>query len=73
MYDFQNTVLLTARPEKSTIVIRYLTLLLAAAGLLGCIWVNPLIFALPAVLLIVLWWWTWFHTNIEYEYTYWRD
>lgn len=50
MYDFQNTVLLTARPERSTITVRYLTLLLAAAGLLGCIWVNPLIFALPSVL-----------------------
>ena len=70
MYDFQNTVLLTARPEKSTVAVRYLTLLLAAVGLLGCIWVNPLIFALPSILLIVLWWWTWFHTNIEYEYTY---
>ncbi len=70
MYDFQNTVLLSARPTAATLAFRYLSLVLAALGLLGCIWINPLAFAMPAILLIIGWWWMWFHTNIEYEYAY---
>lgn len=70
MYDFQNTVLLAARPEKATIVLRYVSLLLAAAGLLLCIWINPFLWALPTILLIVWWWRMCFHSDIEYEYSY---
>lgn len=70
MYDFQNTVLISARPTAKTMALRYAALILAALGLLACIWISPFVFALPAVLLIVLWWWSWFHTGLEYEYAY---
>ena len=70
MYDFQNTVLLAARPEKRTIILRYVSLLCAAAGLMFCIWINPLLWALPAALLIYWWYRMCFHSAIEYEYSY---
>ena len=70
MYDFQNTVMVRAIPNTNTKIIRYVTLILAALGLLAVIWINPILCALPALLLIILWWWCWFRTGIEYEYTY---
>ncbi|MBO5373066.1 MAG: hypothetical protein J6A75_10185 [Lachnospiraceae bacterium] len=70
MYDFQITVLLEARPDKQTLMLRYASLAVAALGLLACIWINPLLWALPAALVIFWWWRMWFHTNMEYEYLY---
>ena len=52
------------------ILLRYVTMVIAALGVLFCFWLNPFVFGLPALLLIMLWWWVWFHTNIEYEYAY---
>lgn len=70
MYDFQKTVLIETKPTALVMALRYLSLILAALGLLGCIWINPLTFAFPAILLIVWWWWMWFHSGVEYEYAY---
>lgn len=70
MYDFQNTVLLSARPAPEAIALRFVSLFCAAAALVGCIWINPPAFFFPMCLLFFWWWWTCFHSGIEYEYAY---
>lgn len=70
MNDFQISVLLEARPDKQTILLRYISLAVVALGLLACIWINPLVWAIPAVIALIWWWRMWFHSNMEYEYAY---
>lgn len=70
MYDFQNTVLLSARPTKGTLILRNVALLLVALTLLGCIWINMFSFAPLFIAAMAFWWWGTFRTGLEYEYTY---
>lgn len=70
MYDFQSTVLIKSKPATASMVLRYVFLVLTALGLFACLWVNPVLFFMPTVVLGILWWWTWFHSGLEYEYSY---
>jgi len=70
MYDFQNTVLLSARPTKGTRLLRNVALILVMLSLLACIWLNPFLFSPVFILAAAFWWWTVFRTGLEYEYTY---
>lgn len=69
MYDFQKTVLISTKPTMGNMVLRYVSLVLAALALAGCL-LNPYLFLIPAILLIVWWWRMWFHSGVEYEYAY---
>lgn len=69
MYDFQNTVLLPARPDKSTKLLRNISLILLVMSLLICLWLSFLF--LPILIAAAIFvWWTMFRTSLEYEYTY---
>jgi len=70
MYDLQTSQLVPARPEKQTMLLRYAALALVAFGLLTCVWVNPILWALPTIGFIWWWWRMWFHSDIEYDYMY---
>lgn len=70
MYDFQNTVLLSARPTKGTQILRTVTLALVATTLVGCLFINPFFFAPFFIAAMAFWWWGAFRTSLEYEYTY---
>lgn len=70
MYDFQNTVLLSARPTKGTLVLRNVALILVALTLVGFLMVNPFMFAPFVIAAGGFWWWAAFRTGLEYEYTY---
>lgn len=70
MYDFQNTVLLSAKPTKGTLVLRNVALILVALTLVGFLMVNPFMFAPFVIAAGGFWWWAAFRTGLEYEYTY---
>lgn len=70
MYDFQKTVLLSARPTAATMILRFVSMFLAVFCLVGFIWLNPPAFLMPMIGFFVWWWWTCFHSGLEYEYAY---
>lgn len=70
MYDFQSSVLIKTKPSAVMMILRYVFLVLTALSLVACLWLNPFLFMVPTILLGILWWWSWFHSSLEYEYSY---
>lgn len=70
MYDFQRTVLISAKPGKWNLVFRYTSMLLFILAALATIWINPNLFMLPTILFGIWCYFSWFKSSIEYESGY---